>query len=232
MNLRACEGGVAATRATIAGLVVALGLPLAYHLVLEPRLLQPSLGIGSRALIGYAIMWALAAGVIGITVAGERRPLTTIGLQRLPVRLALLAVGIGVLLSLLVPVLSFAAHALTATGEDALVEVATGVAVPLLIVGVVTAAVTEEVLFRGYALERLKEVTGRWWLAGVVSVGVFTVIHLPGWGTAHALGVVLPLATALTALYIWKRNLLLVMLVHLVIDAPLIVLALIGAPRL
>lgn len=57
---------------------------------------------------------------------------------------------------------------------------------------------------------------------------MFTVIHVPGWGVAHALGVVLPLGAALTGLYVWKRNLLLVMLVHLVIDAPLIVLALIG----
>lgn len=100
----------------------------------------------------------------------------------------------------------------------------------MLTLGVITAAVTEEVLFRGYALERLKQRTGRWSLAGLISVGVFTVIHLPGWGRAHALGVVLPMGAALTALYIWKRNLVLVMLVYLVIDAPLIVLALIGWP--
>ena len=214
-------------RAKVVGVVVALGVALAYHLAIEP-LLEPRLDIEVRALLGYTIMWGLAAAVIGVTRTGERRPLSSIGLRRLPARLALLAVGIGVLLSLLVPVLSLAAHALAGTGKGALVEVATGVPVAVLTLGVITAAVTEEVLFRGYALERLQELTGRWPLAGFISVGVFTLIHLPGWGAAHALGVALPLGAALTALYVWKRNLLLVMVVHLLIDAPLIVFALIG----
>ena len=74
-NPTACEGAVAAKRATVVGMVVALGVPLVYHLMIDPLLL---------------------------------------------------AVGIGVLLSLLVPVLSFAAHALAGTGEGALVEVTTG----------------------------------------------------------------------------------------------------------
>ena len=219
---------MAIQRATIAGLVVALGAPLAYHLAVEPLLLEPRLAIEVRALLGYTIMWVLAAAVIGLTVAWERLPVTSIGLRPLPARLTLLAIGIGVLLSLLVPVLSHAAHTLAQTGERALVQVAASVPVTVLILGIITAAVTEEVLFRGYALERLQQLTGRWWLAGLISVGAFTVIHLPGWGVAHALGVVLPLGVALTVLYIWKRNLPFVILIHLVIDAPLIVLALIG----
>ncbi len=154
--------------------------------------------------------------------------MASIGLRPLPARLTLLAIGIGVLLSLLVPVLSHTAHTLDRTGEGALVEVAASVPVTVLILGIITAAVTEEVLFRGYALERLRQLTGRWWLAGLIRVGVFTVIHLPSWGVAHALGVVLPSGAALTVLEIWKRNLPLVILVHPVIDAPLIVLALVG----
>jgi hypothetical protein len=96
-NLRAREGTVAVKQATAVGLVVALGVPLAYHLAIEPLLLEPRLDIEVRALVGYTIMWGLAAAAIGVTVAGERRPLSTIGLRRLPARLALLAVGIGVL---------------------------------------------------------------------------------------------------------------------------------------
>ena len=219
---------MAVERATVGGLAVALGFPLLYHWAIEPLLLAPRFDLEVRALLGYMIMWGLAASVVGITLAGEQRPLSTIGLRHLSARLALLAVGIGVLLSLLVPALSLAAHTLMDAGEGALVEVATGVPVTVLVLGVITAAVTEEVLFRGYALERLQELTGRWWLAGGTSVAVFTVIHLPSWGVAHALGVVLPLGAALTAHYIWRRSLLLVILVHLVIDAPLIVLALVG----
>ncbi len=60
---------MAIQRATIAGLVVALWAPLAYHLAVGPLLLEPRLDIEVRALLGYSIMWVLAAAVIGLTVA-------------------------------------------------------------------------------------------------------------------------------------------------------------------
>lgn len=45
-------------------------------------------------------MWTLVGALVALTVAGERRPLSTIGLRRLPLPQPALAVGIGVGLSL------------------------------------------------------------------------------------------------------------------------------------
>jgi membrane protease YdiL (CAAX protease family) len=86
---------------------------------------------------------------------------------------------------------------------------------------VVTAAVTEEILYRGYPIERLAQVTGHLW-AGAAAAGViFLAVHLPFWGPAA-----LPLQTTATAglvgLYVWQRNLAAAMIAHATIDALLL----------
>lgn len=96
----------------------------------------------------------------------------------------------------------------------------------ILLLSVVTAGVTEEVLFRGYPLERLYEMTGNKWLSGLISLAFFVAIHAAGWNMAHVVGVVIPLGIILTGLYFWRRNLLFVMIVHVVIDLPLVFISL------
>jgi len=221
-------GALESRKVLCAGLGVSLALPLGYHLAIDPMVIEPALNLEVRALFGYAVMWALAAAAIAMTLAIEHRPLSSIGLAALPGRQILLAAGAGLLLSMLVPVLSFGAHAIVGSSGTMLMDTAADISITVLILGVLTAAVTEEVLFRGYAIERLLEVTGQRWLAGAISLAVFTAIHVPNWGVAHSIGVVLPLGVALTVLYLWKRNVLLVIIVHFIIDAPLIVLALIS----
>ena len=51
----------------------------------------------------------------------------------------------------------------------------------------VRAAVAEELLFRGYALERLADLTGSLHIAAVISCLVFTVEHVGPWGWGHLL---------------------------------------------
>lgn len=75
-----------------------------------------------------------------------------------------------------------------------IVELGATTTAGLVALGVVTAAVTEEVLFRGYAIERLEALTGRRWLAGTISLVFFVSVHLAAWSPAHTFGVVLPLA--------------------------------------
>jgi|KBSMisStaDraftv2_1062788.scaffolds.fasta_scaffold316459_3 membrane protease YdiL (CAAX protease family) len=43
------------------------------------------------------------------------------------------------------------------------------------------AAVAEEFLFRGYGLERLQELTGSKWIAGLLTLAIFTYGHLSYW---------------------------------------------------
>jgi len=206
------------------GLVLALVAPLIYTLMVDPSLFGDDVDPTSRAVVGYVVMWCLAGAVLAFTIFGERRPLSTIGFRPLSLPLVAVAVGAGVTLSLLVPLLSVVADVIVGTGTSDVVDLATQTPIWVLTAGVVTAGVTEEILFRGYAIERLIALTDRPWLSGLITLAAFVAIHLATKSVAHVLGVVLPLGLAMTALYLWKRNLILVIVVHLLVNAPLIIL--------
>lgn len=72
-----------------------------------------------------------------------------------------------------------------------------------------TGAFTEEVLFRSYPIERLVRMTGRPWLVGLVTVAVFTFLHSIDWDWIHVFTAVLPGGIMLTLFYLWRRNLVL-----------------------
>jgi len=80
------------------------------------------------------------------------------------------------------------------------------------------AAVVEEILFRGYAIERLQELTGSILSAAVISWLAFTAMHINSWGVVFLIypgfhGVIL------TLLYVWRRNLSSNIIAHWVVDA-------------
>lgn len=81
---------------------------------------------------------------------------------------------------------------------------------------VTTAAVTEEVLYRAYAVGAGAAVFGSLWLACVVSVIAFTLAHFR-WGLAHLLSVLVS-AAVLTALFVITHNVWVCILAHAVID--------------
>ncbi|HEV8503281.1 MAG TPA: CPBP family intramembrane glutamic endopeptidase [Casimicrobiaceae bacterium] len=80
------------------------------------------------------------------------------------------------------------------------------------------AAVGEEILYRGYPLERIQQLTGSKWIAFAVSVAVFTFAHLAGWGAAQLIVVSFG-AVILALLYLWRRDLLCNMVAHFLVDA-------------
>jgi membrane protease YdiL (CAAX protease family) len=91
-------------------------------------------------------------------------------------------------------------------------------------ISVIRAAVGEEVLFRGYAIERLQELTGSRTVAAVLSCAVFSLAHVGPWGWSHLLiagfgGVML------TALYLWRRNLWVNIIAHFIVDGVAVLLA-------
>jgi uncharacterized protein len=98
----------------------------------------------------------------------------------------------------------------------------------VLIPAWVTAWFAEEVLFRSYPIERLIHLTGRPWLAGLIPALAFTVLHLFAWDWIHVLTVVLPASVLMTLIYLWKRSLVFVMVIHAVMAAPLLLLPLIA----
>lgn len=82
-----------------------------------------------------------------------------------------------------------------------------------------TAGVTEELLFRGYALERLEEVTDSRLVAAVVTTAAFVLGHKgETWSWKSVLQIAQP-ATITTALYLRFRDLPALMAIHALNDA-------------
>jgi membrane protease YdiL (CAAX protease family) len=86
--------------------------------------------------------------------------------------------------------------------------------------------VAEEVLYRGLAIEQLTVLTGRRWLAASIAGVIFVLAHSVHFDV-HQL---IPIAAAtlgMTALYLWRRNLWINIIAHVLVDAvALVVVAL------
>jgi membrane protease YdiL (CAAX protease family) len=102
----------------------------------------------------------------------------------------------------------------------------------LVLAVVLTASVTEELLFRAYPIERLARLTGARWPGALVSLAAFVAFHLQGWHLGHVLGVVLPLGAVMTGLYLWRRKVVFVIITHFLLDLPLVLVALGVLPQM
>lgn len=96
----------------------------------------------------------------------------------------------------------------------------------LLLIVVLTASVTEELLFRAYPIEHLARLTGKRWPGALLSLAAFVALHLEGWNLGHVIGVVLPLGAVMTGLYLWRRNLVFMIITHFFLDLPIVLIAL------
>ena len=214
---------------TILGLGLSLAVPAIYVLLINPIFIKPNIDEHILTLMNLGIFWIFALGMLLYTLKVEKSSLATIGWRPLSWKWILAAIGIGILLSLLVPVLTFlASKVIPSTDAGTVSEVTSSFPWWVLLMSVITAGVTEEILFRGYSLERLLNSTNNKWVSAGVSLIFFVAIHAIGWNFAHIVGVVVPLGIALTGLYLWRRNLLFVMIVHIVIDLPLVFMALLS----
>ena len=77
-----------------------------------------------------------------------------------------------------------------------------------------TSGVVEELLYRGFAIERLATLTGNRIVGAIVATVVFALAHIPAWGIGYALVGDLPAGVLLAAFYLWKRDLVANMLAH------------------
>ena len=82
---------------------------------------------------------------------------------------------------------------------------------------IVVVAGGEEWLYRGYAIEALEAATGSLWLASLISLLAFAIVHLPLWGKGVALTTIVS-GGILTLLYAWRRDVALLALAHALTD--------------
>jgi len=76
-----------------------------------------------------------------------------------------------------------------------------------------TGTFLEEMLYRGYAIERLTSITGKKWLAGLISWAAFTFVHLKFFGLGPTLDVGV-LSAGLVILYVRERSIWPCIVVH------------------
>jgi uncharacterized protein len=197
---------------TLVGLLLALIGPPTIAL-LTTRAFNTSSMVRAN-IVGQAAMWILAALVVAVILFWERLPLSTIGFARPRAQSIILGVTTAMFLSYVAtPVGTWLVAYFSLQGLDAGLTRLRGLPLPQLLVGAITAGVVEELLYRGYAIERLSSLLGRPWLGALVALACFALAHLPFWGTASALFTFVA-GGVLTLLYLWRRDLAVNMLAH------------------
>jgi membrane protease YdiL (CAAX protease family) len=204
--------------ATLVGLFIALGCPALLTGWSPVRSRMPT-GAAADILASEGLVWGLTLAVLAIVRFWERRPFASIGLYR-PTRSALLdgvvaGVALVVLATIAGAIVMAAAGAPIETGQA---EFVLGLPLWVQMAVAASAGFTEEVLFRGYPIERLTMLTGRRWLGAIVPIVVFGAAHIPFWGVAHALVAGIS-GVWLTLLYLWRRNLWTNIAAHALTDA-------------
>jgi membrane protease YdiL (CAAX protease family) len=183
-----------------------------------PRWLFPQEGLVTQPL-RELVFWLMGGLLVAYVLFVERRPLRSIGLIKPDwkslawgVGAAAVTVAGGAFIYLVVvPALGLPAP------QQQMGEVR---ALPLWlrIQLVMRAAVFEEICYRGFAIERIAELSRRRWLAALAALVLFTLAHLGYWGWTHLLvagygGLVL------TALYLLRRDLISNMIAHGLTDS-------------
>jgi membrane protease YdiL (CAAX protease family) len=82
---------------------------------------------------------------------------------------------------------------------------------------VVTSGFAEELLFVGYSISRLLEITRSRWIAGLIPSVIFVLLHIPGRSPPEVLNAAIA-AALFTGLFLWRRNLWTNIIAHTVVD--------------
>lgn len=197
---------------TYVGLVIALfGAPAVVILFKLAGYTRADFG---ATVVRELIILALVAILFWIIRAREKLPLSSIGLRRqriIPALLWSLAVmllfGVGIAACLIVfPLIGLS------YGSSSGPAVPVGVSLLLY----ARAGIAEEVFYRGYAIERIEALTGSRAAAALIPLVIFAGGHFSQ-GIAGIL-ITFVIGAIATAIYLWKRNLLILILAHFMVD--------------
>jgi membrane protease YdiL (CAAX protease family) len=196
------------------GLLVFLGFPFLLQLMPLTYMLAE---LGFWLLLLVMILWIYFV---------EKRTITSIGWKKLTRKMTFVAIGLGLVLFIVFGISTMVIQKLGLELNQEIAEMISGKSLPVLFLLVLRAAVVEEVLYRGYAIERINELTKSKWVAGLVPLIMFMLIHLT-WGIGHLLFIFIA-GGLLTLMYLSKRNLGLNIIAHFTVD----VIALLVLPLL
>lgn len=184
----------------VVGVAAILVVEFTFRDVLLPP--QPTDPFIAAALVAE---WFLLAALLLFWVPRvERKGLESLGMARWRWRYLWLG---GLVYLLVLAAMTLSGLVLEAVGLESVRSLQAtlgGYALPTLLGLLVTGTILEEVLYRGYLMERLILLTGRAWVAAVVSWLAFTFVHLRFFGLGPTLDVGV-LSAALVLLY-WRER--------------------------
>jgi membrane protease YdiL (CAAX protease family) len=170
------------------------------------------------------VLWVLLGAIAVIVMFWEKQPLGSIGLR--PPRWSSLGWGLllaAVTIYIVMPSLTWALKEAGIRGFDAGMAKVLVLPVWFRVLAVVTAGIVEDTLFVGYAFTRLARITGNLWLAGIVAVAVFSLLHLPSWGVGPVLTYFVAVGLAM-GFFAWRRDLLANIVAHTAVDGMALVI--------
>ncbi|MFN6947219.1 MAG: CPBP family intramembrane glutamic endopeptidase [Cytophagaceae bacterium] len=201
-------------------IIILTGLLIAY----SPKVISKTLSLLniSFGLEGFhsVFLWNWLATILLIVfiIGIEGKKLNSILLYRLTIKdlqWSLLLAGIAL-------AWSWAIHLLFPPFQSEGLSEIVAQPLGLVLALIITAAITEEILYRAYPIERIHELTGKRWLAVGLSFTIFILPHIqffgPLWLIYHGGGTVI-----IYLLYLWRRNLYACMLLHFFINAPILI---------
>lgn len=201
---------------TTVGLCIALGGPPL--LAMSDRLFGNDTSL-ARNIVQQGLLFGLCITILGIVSWWEKLPLSSIGLQ--PLRWQAIALGLvfaGILMLIYAPLLMWVIQTLNLPGFDHGLEKLSSMPIWYLILAVVIGGTTEEILYRGYAIERLSSFTGNYLTGSLFVLVAFGIAHVPLWGWTPASTTVIS-GGLLTLFYVWTGDLLPCIIAHIITDS-------------
>jgi uncharacterized protein len=190
--------------------IALLGWPL---VLLACRLL----GRDTLSLAPRFFVWVLAALCVVLAATISPGGIASLGVHAVSIETLVLGVvtAAGTLVSL--AAIGFIQRAMgQSTSDIAMFARVTALAPLHRLFLVVTAGVTEEILYRGYAVGLGQDLFGSIWVAALLSLFVFTLAHL-NWRASHLISVVVA-GGAVTVLFVLSRDLIACILAHTLVD--------------
>lgn len=172
----------------------------------------------TESVFAQLVLVLICASVLVILLRWERRALSSVGVKPLSWRsiawgCAFAAFLIWVYSPLLGRAMALARISWFTEGLAKLAAFPAWYLTLIIIIG----GTAEEFLYRGYAIERLADITGSYWIAGLIPVLVNALAHVPMWGWLVSLTFVVSGVIA-TAFYLWRRDLIANIIAHVVTD--------------